>query len=323
MLSNQENTGNDSVKIAYYYYKIGLTQEEIAKKMFMSRQRVNRILKRCVETGIVKITIQDCRQRSVELEEQLERRLGLNEAVVVETGPDSDPYAAVGSEAAVYLNRVLQNNMIIGFSRGRALSAVVDHLDGTDKTHLTITQLLGGLNAEDRLLNSDSIVQRTSEALNATPCFMYMPILLENEKLREALMKESIIAQTYQTMKACDVAFVGIGDMSEKSHFWQKQFVSPDELRYLKQYRAVGEVCTHYYDMNGTLIQSGIEKRALAIDYEAYRKIPVRVGVGCGAEKTKAIVGAARGRYINVLITDKKTAEGVFQTLDSPEADKS
>lgn len=322
MSSDPENMANESIKAAYYYYKMGLTQDEIAKRMFMSRQRVNRILKKCVETGIVKITIQDCRQRSVELEEQLERQFDINEIIVVKTDPDGNPYTAVGSEAAAYLDRVLQNNMIVGFSRGRALSAVVDHLSSTNKTQLTITQLLGGLNAEDRLLNSDSLVQRASETLHAKPCFMYVPILLENEKLRDALLKESIIEQTYKTMKACDIAVVGIGDMSEKSHFWQKQFVSNDDLRYLKQNQAVGEVCTHYFDMNGTLIKSGIEKCALAIDYESYRKIPIRIGVGCGAEKIKAIVGAVRGHYINVLITDKETAEGVDQTVASQEAEK-
>ena len=42
---------NEYVKVAYYYYKVGMTQDEIAKKMVMSRQRVNRIIKRCLENG--------------------------------------------------------------------------------------------------------------------------------------------------------------------------------------------------------------------------------------------------------------------------------
>ena len=56
---------NEYIKVAYYYYKLGMTQDDIAKKMSMSRQRVNRILKKCLETGIVKISIQQCESHDV------------------------------------------------------------------------------------------------------------------------------------------------------------------------------------------------------------------------------------------------------------------
>ena len=52
-----EDLINEYRRVAYYYYRIGLTQEEIAKRMNMSRQRVNRIVSSCIKLGIVKITI--------------------------------------------------------------------------------------------------------------------------------------------------------------------------------------------------------------------------------------------------------------------------
>ena len=57
----------EMVKVSYYYYKKGLTQGEIAKKMNMSRQRVNRILKKALEDNIVQIKIND-RTSIMELE---------------------------------------------------------------------------------------------------------------------------------------------------------------------------------------------------------------------------------------------------------------
>ena len=308
---------SEYVKVAYYYYKTGLTQDEIAKKMFMSRQRVNRILKKCLELGIVKISIQECEQRDVELETQLEMMLGINEMLVVEIAPNDDPYAPVGSVAASFLNRVIQNDFIIGFSRGRALSAVVDHLMATDKTDLTVTQLVGGLNAEETVINSDSIVHRAAETLNAKPRFMYAPIVLENKELRDALIKEDIYQQAYQSMKACTIALVGIGDRSQDFNSRHPNFISGAELDYLNRNHAVGEVCTHYFDIDGKLIQSGIEDRVLAIDHESLLKIPFRIGVACGVEKVQAIIGAVRGRFINVLITDKETAQQLKTALTS------
>jgi deoxyribonucleoside regulator len=44
-------------RVAYAYYLGGLTQGEIAKRMRTSRQRINRILAKCLSLGIVEIHI--------------------------------------------------------------------------------------------------------------------------------------------------------------------------------------------------------------------------------------------------------------------------
>jgi len=66
-----EDLINEYRRVAYYYYRIGLTQEEIAKRMNMSRQRVNRIVSSCIKLGIVKITIDGMENCYLELENQL------------------------------------------------------------------------------------------------------------------------------------------------------------------------------------------------------------------------------------------------------------
>lgn len=301
------NTRNEYTKVAYYYYKMGMTQDDIAKKMSMSRQRVNRILKKCLETGIVKITIQEYEHQNVELEIQLENILKLNEIIIADSA-DGEINEVLGAAASSYLERVIKDNDIIGFSRGRALSSMINKLKPIDKTNLTVTQLVGGLNAEDTNINSDYIVRYFAEVLNAKPCFMYAPIILENKELRDSLMKQSFFSPVYDTMKACTIAVVGIGDMSSKSAFVQKKYIAKEEYDILQSKSAVGEICTHYFDIDGSIIESGINDRVLAIDLESFRKIPLRIGVASGSEKLSAIMGAARGNLIDVLITDLETA---------------
>ena len=41
-------------------------------------------------------------------------------------------------------------------------------------------------------------------------------------------------------------------------------------------------------------------------------KIPVRIGIAGGKEKTEAISAAVKGGYINVLITDLQTAKDLL-----------
>jgi DNA-binding transcriptional regulator LsrR (DeoR family) len=308
------NTRNEYTKVAYYYYKIGMTQDDIAKKMSMSRQRVNRILKKCIETGIVKIVIQEYEHQNVELEIQLETLLGLNELIIVNNA-DDEINESLGAAVSSYLKRVIRDNDIIGFSRGRALSSLVNNLQPIDRNNLTVTQLVGGLNAEETHINSDYIVRHSSEILNAKPCFMYTPIILESKLLRDSLMKESFYSRVYDTMKACTIALVGIGDMSSKSAFVQKKYISKAEYDILQSKNAVGEICTHYFDINGEVIESGINDRVLAIDLNNFKNIPLRIGVGSGPEKLSAIKGAIAGSLINVLITDLETAQAISKML--------
>lgn len=308
------NNRGEYTKVAYYYYKMGMTQDDIAKKMSMSRQRVNRILKKCLEMGIVKIVIQEYDQQNVELEVQLETLLGLNEILIV-NNTEGEINESIGSAASSYLDRVIKDNDIIGFSRGRALSSLVNNLMPINRTNLTVTQLVGGLNAEEAHINSDDIVRHSSEILRAKPCFMYAPIILENKELRDSLMQESFFASVYDTMKACTIAVVGIGDTSNKSAFVQRKFITEEEYETLQVNNTVGEVCTHYYDIHGRIIDSGISDRVLAIDIDSYKKIPLRIGVGGGPEKLSAIIGAARGKLINSLITDLDTAQALLKML--------
>jgi DNA-binding transcriptional regulator LsrR (DeoR family) len=303
---------NEYIKIAYYYYKNGLTQQEIAQRMSMSRQRVNRILKKCLETGIVKIVIQEYENKNVEFETQLEAQLGLNEVIIADTRENA-VNESIGEAGSAYLERAIKDGDVIGFSRGRALSALVARLVPTDKKDLTVTQLVGGLNAQEAHTNSDDIVRHSAEILHAKPYFMYAPIIVENKQLRDSMLNESFFSQVYNTMKKCTVAVVGIGDMSSKSAFVQRKFVSEEEYSVLKGNHVVGEICTHYFDKNGTLIDSGLNDRVFAIDCATYKKIPLRIGVAGGEDKLDAITGAVKGKMINVLITDYDTAKMLYR----------
>lgn len=47
------------VKVSYLYYKCGLKQESVARKLKISKYKVTRILKKALNSGIVQINIID------------------------------------------------------------------------------------------------------------------------------------------------------------------------------------------------------------------------------------------------------------------------
>ena len=127
-----EEQKNEYRRVAYYYYKEGLTQEEIAKRMKMSRQRVNRIISSCIDLGIVTINIEGLDNSNLELETKLEDKYGLKEVRIINETADEQKIQELGIEGGKYLRSILKDNDIIGFSRGRNTSALVDFLPKWD-----------------------------------------------------------------------------------------------------------------------------------------------------------------------------------------------
>ena len=69
--------------MAWYYYKDELTQDEIARRLSVSRASVGRLLDRARKVGLVSITLNAEYLDAFELSGKLRRTFGLAEALVV------------------------------------------------------------------------------------------------------------------------------------------------------------------------------------------------------------------------------------------------
>ena len=71
------------LRAAWYYYKDELTQDEIARRLSMSRASVGRLLDRARRVGLVSINLNTEHLDAFELSGELRRAFGLAEALVV------------------------------------------------------------------------------------------------------------------------------------------------------------------------------------------------------------------------------------------------
>src|SRR3982751_4665247 len=95
-------------KVARMYHERGIRQVDIAETLHISQPRVSRLLKRAAELGIVRTVVVVSQGIHTEVEEALEERYGLAEAVVVDVEGDStDILAGLGSGGAAYLESIL------------------------------------------------------------------------------------------------------------------------------------------------------------------------------------------------------------------------
>lgn len=300
------------LKVAQLYYQDNFTQQEIAENLRISRSKVSRVLQQAREQNIVQISIFSPSEDYTNLENKLEKKYGLKE-VVIAFIPEINSQAAIrrglGTAAARYLHRLIQDGDLIGFTWGGSLSALADSIIPENKDNIQTVQLVGGLGEPDTDIHVIDIVKRAAIALNATMILIPAPGIVETIEAHKILLADKSIKQALDLAPKADIAFVGIGAPSTDSMIVQGGIMTEDEMTHLISIGVVGDIGLRFFDILGNPILSDVDNRIIGASLATFRKISHTVGVAGGVEKLKAILGAIRGKYINTLITDQNTAQ--------------
>ena len=117
-------------KVARMYYDQGIRQQDITERLNIHQSKISRMLKRAREANIVRISIATPAGFFPELEDALEIRFHLKDAVVVDSEGDEERLVRdLGAAAAFYLETTLKPGMVIGISSwSRSLFAMVEML---------------------------------------------------------------------------------------------------------------------------------------------------------------------------------------------------
>jgi len=170
------------VKVASLYYKDGLTQEDISRKLKISKYQVNRILKRAVNTGVVQINIIDPTKGISSLEEKLEKRFGLKRAIVVENSGLSEVElkTKLGQAAANYLLEIIKDGDIVGVAWGTTVNEVINHLPSKINKQVEVVQITGGIHQLSVNLNCHDIARRFASRFGVEPHLLYAPAIVDS-----------------------------------------------------------------------------------------------------------------------------------------------
>ena len=128
----------------------------------------------------------------------------------------------------------------------------------------------------------------------------------------EELKKETAIQRISKMALISDFTVVGIGGVDTNATIIKNSILTPDDYLLLKKQGAVGDILSHFIDINGNLIDTDLEKRLMSpalTDIEKYNNV---VGVAGGPHKIEAIYAVLTGKYLDVLITDENTATAVL-----------
>jgi deoxyribonucleoside regulator len=304
-------------EVAILTYDRGLTQQEVAQRVGLSRSTISRLLDEARRKGIVEIYINSPFRQSAELQAELCKRFGLKEARVLVSDRLSyeEMLQRLGRSAAFYLRTLIKEGMIIGIAWGTAIYQLVHAFRPmTREANIIIAQMVGSVGAQNYDVSGARLAQEMARLLRGRYYELHAPLLVETPQLREALMQERDVAEVLRLARQADLAIVGIGSFaSEYSSLVRSGYLREDELAELRQAGAVGDICAYPIDIFGREVQVDLQRRVVSITLDDLKAIPLVVGIAGGQSKAEAILGALNGGYLDVLITDSVAASEVLR----------
>jgi DNA-binding transcriptional regulator LsrR (DeoR family) len=300
-------------KVARMYYTQGLRQTEICERLNIHQSTVSRVLKRAEREGIVRITVSLPSGTHTEIEDALQSRYGLDEAVVVDCLEDDAQISHdLGAAAAFYLENTLKPSDVIGISSwSAALLEMVNAMHPSQRFRNTrVIQILGGLGSPNAEVHATQVTRRLADLIGGEATLLPAPGVVGSRNAREILLKDRFVREALDLFGKVTIALVGIG-ATEPSRALASSgnIFSPQEIKLLASKGAVGDICLRFFDANGRAVITALNDRVISMELDQLRAVRRVVAVAGGRRKANAILGALAGKLINVLITDAASAE--------------
>lgn len=301
------------LRVAWYYYKDELTQDEIAKRLSMSRASVGRLLDRARRVGLVSINLNTEYLDAFELSGELRRAFGLAEALVV---PDHEKEPAdhhalnarIGLGGAQFISTHLRPGGSLGVGWGETVSRVITATSFGTVGPVHMVTLTGGVEGylQTILSSKGEVAGERSDLTSAT--VIPSPIMASTPSLAAALREEPTIQQVLKQARAVELALVGVGTPTADATIVHMGYLSAGDARELRMRGVVGDILGQFFDADGNVVDLPIHDRRIGIDLSDLTAIPKVVGVAGGLHKTEAILGALHGGFLDVLVTNELAA---------------
>lgn len=304
---------DEAARAGWLSYVGGLTQDQIAAELGISRQRAQRLVSRARDEGLIHVRLHHRIGACLDLETALKDRFGLQRARVVPSlGQSADPVRAIAPAAAAELERFLNMDqpLTIALGTGRALRGMVDAMEAMDAPRHRLVSLIGNI-APDGSASFFDVVMRLADKVQAPHYPMPVPVISPTPEENAAFHALGPIRKVVELAQTADVVFVGVGQMSDDAPLLKDGFVTRSELDEMQAAGATGEVAGWVFDSEGAYLDVGTNRRTGGVRVAPGLDRP-SVGIAAGASKVPAIRAALKSRIINGLVTDEPTAAALL-----------
>ncbi|MGO7532931.1 sugar-binding transcriptional regulator [Rhizobium leguminosarum] len=301
-------------RVAQMYHLEGRRQAEIAQHLRLSQATVSRMLKRAEAEDIVRTSVTPPVGTYTELESALREKYDLPEAIVVECTEDRDGaiMARIGEAAAHLLEVTLAPGEIIGVSSwSQTISKMVENIHPLKSAQAKyVVQTLGGMGDPSVQTHATQLTTRLARLTGAEPKLLAVQGVTTSREAKFLMQADPYVRETMDLFGSITLAIVGIGAV-EPSELLARSgnIFSSRELSDLAEAGAVGDISLRFFDKNGKPVKTPLDDRVIGLPLEDLERVDRVIALAGGSKKTDAIAGALRVGVIDMLVTDKFTAQ--------------
>jgi len=305
---------DEAARAGWLYFVAGNTQDEIARKLNVSRPTAQRLVSLALSERLITFRLDHPIAACMELAAELGVRHGLSFCEVVPADPASDSHVlGIAESAAAFLEQRLRDGrpIVVAIGTGRTLRAAVERMPRMKCHQHKLVSLVGHISMQGSASFFD-VLARLSDLTEAPHYPMPLPVVVPTRDQRDQLLRLEPVMRVIELARAADVTLVGVGRMDESAPLHLDGFISEDELAEMRRLGAVGEVTGWAFDAAGRIIEAGTNERLTSVA----REVPpsrLVVGVAQGTGKVLPIHAALKGRILNGLITNETTARSLIE----------
>ncbi len=242
------------------------------------------------------------------LEEELKRKLKLNNVFIVAGDSDKDPYILneIARETSKIIEGIVKENFIIGVTGGSTMAAVAKGLTQQTKDKgIIVVPARGGLGARMES-QANTVAAEMAQRLKGSYHLLHASDTL-SEKILQSIMEDPDIQKVRELIKQVNMLVFGIGRAGDMA---KRRDLSSAVLDILKERKAVSEAFGYYFNIQGEIVY---ETRTIGIRLDDFVKIPHTIGVAGGTRKAGAIVAISKLKDNLFLVTDEAAAREILE----------
>lgn len=313
-------------EIAQMYYVLGLSQNEIANRLHISRSNISRLLSKAKECGIVDIKVHFPSVRCYQLEDGIREKFDLDQVFVynIDSNDNSLVFDTITHYAAEYIDSLFHEGMSIGVTRGSIFAGILKWLkiQNPRDLDLKLIQLSGAEAEPNPKTDSGDLIREMIRVFNGKAYYLNAPLYVESDTVRDVLEKEPNIHETLTQAAKCDIIITGIGyisDSGDVSYSVWNQYLSKQDISEIVKLKGVGHLFFRIYDVHGNLIKHPVNDRVISVRPESVSNSNV-IAIAFGKERFKAVFGALQQHVIKTLFLDRSCAEELLTSFNDLKA---
>ena len=298
-----------SKKCAWLYYVGRLNQNQIAKKVGLSKMRVHRLIAFAEKNGFVKTFVEGGFDETSKYENILKEKyhLKISEVIPIED-LNNDPSEMIAAAGARFImNQINENNVNeFGIGTGNTLNNIAKWLPKIDKEIDFIT--VNGSLTSHNSIQTETGINQIAHKTNGECYNVGIPLMVESVEQKKILEKIKFIKEIMNRANNTKVKILGVGGLFETSQIVRSKIFSKESIEKIKQAGAVGEVAGNFFDKNGKFISIKETEKITSADIDSFKK-STTVLVAGGRHKTSQIKSVLKSGLFTGLITDEETAK--------------